>query len=143
MSGIISDRCGGNPFYITAVIQQARELSRPMLEHHMGTFTRIKDPILNDFLKVWGQMEMEHIKAGKIKDALLDEYYHFSKRSLNEYKGYLGEIHMSQILLAAQRLTLSGKFFNYATDIKIPDFAYVNHRVRLSSGKKMLFSIKI
>ena len=80
---------------------------------------------------------MENIKAGRIKDTLLDEYYHFSKRSLNEYKGYLGEIHMSQILLAAQRQTLSGELFNYASDIKIPSFAYVNHRVRLSSGKNM------
>jgi len=33
--------------------------------------------------------EMEHIKAEKIKDTLLEEYYHFSKRSLNEYKGYI------------------------------------------------------
>jgi len=231
MSGIISDRCGGNPFYITAVIQQARKLSMPiydeetlneilavditsgfiwgelhdqvnrwihrindfnitkwilylaaldenndlkkdiidvhkiqqalkdyegvdieikqiqdillklsrgdLLEHRMGTFTRIKDPILNDFLRVWGQMEMENIKAGKIKNALRSEYYQFSKRSLNEYKGYLGEIHMSQILLAAQRMTLSGAFFHYTSDIKIPNFTYVNHRVRLSSGKNM------
>jgi hypothetical protein len=231
MSGIISDRCGGNPFYITAVIQQARELSMPiydeetlneilavditsgfiwgelhdqvnrwihrindfnitkwilylaaldenndlkkdiidvhkiqqalkdyegvdivikqiqdillklsrgdLLEHRMGTFTRIKDPILNDFLRVWGQMEMENIKAGKIKNALRSEYYQFSKRSMNEYKGYLGEIHMSQILLGAQRMTLSGAFFHYTSDIKIPNFTYVNHRVRLSSGKNM------
>jgi hypothetical protein len=231
MSGIISDRCGGNPFYITAVIQQARKLSMPiydeetlneilavditsgfiwgelhdqvnrwihrindfnitkwilylaaldensdlkkdiidvrkiqqalkdyegvdieikqiqdimlklsrgdLLEHRMGTFTRIKDPILNDFLRVWGQMEMENIKAGKIKNALRAEYYQFSKRSLNEYKGYLGEIHMSQILLGAQRMTLSGEFFHYKSDIKIPNFTYVNHRVRLSSGKNM------
>jgi hypothetical protein len=231
MSGIISDRCGGNPFYITAVIQQARKLSMPiydeetlneilavditsgfiwgelhdqvnrwihrindfnitkwilylaaldenndlkkdiidvhkiqqalkdyegvdieikqiqdillklsrgdLLEHRMGTFTRIKDPILNDFLRVWGQMEMENIKAGKIKNALRTEYYQFSKRSLNEYKGYLGEIHMSQVLLGAQRMTLSGEFFHYISDIKIPNFTYVNHRVRLSSGKNM------
>jgi hypothetical protein len=39
--------------------------------------------------------------------------------------------------LAAQRQTLSGKFFHYASDIKMPTFAYVNHRVRLSSGKNM------
>ena len=229
MSGIISDRCGGNPFYINAVIQQSKLLSKPiydeetlseilavdissgfiwgelhdqvnrwihrlnnfnitkwilylsaldenndlkkdvidvnkiqqalkdyegvdieikqiqdillklsrgdLLEHRMGTFTRIKDPILNDFLKVWGQMEMEHIKPGKVKNALRSKYYNSSKRSLNEYKGYLGEIHMSQILLAAQRQTLSGNFFHYTSDIKIPDFSYVNHRVRLSSGK--------
>ena len=229
MAGIISDRCGGNPFYISAVIQQAQLLSKKicdeetlneilavdissgfiwgelhdqvnrwihrlnnynitkwilylsaldenndqkkdiidvhkiqqalkdyegvdieikqiqdtlmklsrgdLLEDYMGTFTRIKDPILNDFLKVWGQMEMKHIKFENVKNALRNKYYHFSKRSLNEYKGYLGEIHMSQILLAAQRQTLSGVFFHYASDIKIPGFSYVNHRARLSSGK--------
>jgi hypothetical protein len=114
------------------------KLSRgDLLESHMGRFTRIKDPILIDFLKVWGQMEMENIKAGKIINALRSEYYHFSKRSLNEYKGYLGEIHMSQILLAAQRHILSKEFFHYKSDIKIPTFTYVNHRVRLSSGKNM------
>jgi len=112
------------------------KLSRgDLLEDYMGTFTRIKDPILNDFLKVWGQMEMKHIKFENVKNALRSKYYHFSKRSLNEYKGYLGEIHMSQILLAAQRQTLSGVFFHYASDIKIPGFSYVNHRARLSSGK--------
>jgi hypothetical protein len=121
-------------------IEQIQEillkLSRgDLLESHMGRFTRIKDPILIDFLKVWGQMEMENIKAGKILNALRSEYYHFSKRSLNEYKGYLGEIHMSQILLAAQRKILSKEFFHYKSDIKIPSFTYVNHRVRLSSGK--------
>jgi len=229
MAGIISDRCGGNPFYITAVIRQANLLSKPiydeetlneilavdissgfiwgelhdqvnrwinrlnnfnitkwilylsaldenndpkrdvidvhkiqqalkqyegvdidikqiqdilvklargdLLEDYMGTFTRIKDPILNDFLRVWGQMEMKHLKIAKVQNELRNKYYHFSKRSLNEYKGYLGEIHMSQILLAAQRQTLSGDYFHYASDIKIPDFSYVNHRVRLSSGK--------
>jgi hypothetical protein len=82
-------------------------------------------------------MEMENIKAGKIKNALRSEYYQFSKRILNEYKGYLGEIHMSQVLLGAQRMTLSGEFFHYISDIKIPNFTYVNHRVRLSSGKNM------
>jgi hypothetical protein len=112
------------------------KLSRgDLLGHHMGRFTRIKDPILNDFLKVWGQIELENVESGKIKNVLRNKYYQFSKRSLNEYKGYLGEIHMSQILLAAQRQTLAGDFFHYPSDIKIPDFSYVNHRARLSSGK--------
>ncbi|ETR66315.1 MAG: hypothetical protein OMM_12955 [Candidatus Magnetoglobus multicellularis str. Araruama] len=53
MSGIISDRCGGNPFYITAVIQQARELSMPIYD----------EETLNEILAVditsgfiWGEL---------------------------------------------------------------------------------------
>jgi hypothetical protein len=106
-----------------------------LLDYSAGSFYRIKDPILNDFLKIWGKIELEKVERKTLKIDLRRQYYHLSKRSLDEYKGYLGEIHMSQVLLAAKGKTLLGKFFNYHSDITIPDFSYVRHRVRLSSGK--------
>ena len=106
-----------------------------LLDYSAGSFYCIKDPILNDFLKVWGKIELEKIERKTVKIDLRREYYHFSKRSLDEYKGYLGEVHMSQVLLSAQGKTLPGKFFNHHSDLTMPDFSYVRHRVRLSSGK--------
>ena len=114
------------------------KLSRgDLLEYHAGSFFRIKDPILCDFLKVWGKIEIEKLEPEKLKNELRTQYYVFNKKSINEYKGYLGEIHMSQILLASQTMILPGKFFHSMSDINIPDFSYVRHRVRLSSGENM------
>ncbi|MBF0453059.1 MAG: hypothetical protein HQK75_20325 [Candidatus Magnetomorum sp.] len=105
-----------------------------LLECKAFSFYRIKDPILCDFLKVWGKIEMDKMTFTRVKNDLRNQYYHFSKRSLDEYKGYLGEIHMSQILLASQRKGLPGKWFHQDQPITMPDFSFVNHRVRLSSG---------
>ncbi|MCP4694231.1 MAG: hypothetical protein GY859_39725, partial [Desulfobacterales bacterium] len=98
-------------------------------------FRRVKDPILLEFLKVWGKIEVEGRDRITIRDGLRKKYHRFSTRSLNEYKGYLAEVHMSQVLLGAGRKTLSGDFFNSEEDVEIPDFTFVRHRVRLGSGK--------
>ena len=229
MSPVIAERCGGNPFYITAVIKQSAKLNTPifdidilddilavdissgfiwgelcdqvnrwierinqfnltkwilyfasladsydsqtteidvpkikhelkdregidveikkirdilvllsrgdLIEYHAGSFFKNKDPILCDFLKVWGKIEIENMPREQVRLDLQKEYYQLiNKRSLNEYKGYLGEVHMSQVLLASQKLQLSGDFFNADTEITMPVFSYVRHRVRLSSG---------
>jgi len=106
-----------------------------LIEDFTGTFYRIKDPILCDFLKVWGKVELENTDPKDIIVDLQKKYYQVKKKSINEYKGYMAEVHLSQVLLAAKKKKLSGKFFNHNKDITMPDFVYVRHRTRISSGK--------
>jgi len=232
MAPVVSERCGGNPFYITAVIQQAAEtgesvsdekvlnkilavditsgfiwgelndqvtrwierindhkitkwilylsaleeneeegernaldlerirreirkreggdvpleiirdvlirLSRgDLLEYlEMGNwFRRVKDPILLEFLRVWGRIEVEGHDRTRVRDELAEEYDSYRRR-VSEYKGYLAEVHMSQILLDSQNRTLPGKFFNSPEDVRMPwRFSYVRHRMRIGPGK--------
>ncbi|MDM8538444.1 hypothetical protein QUF70_16940, partial [Desulfobacterales bacterium HSG17] len=225
MAPVISERCGGNPFYITALVQQAKEQNQPVnsekilnkmlavdissgfiwaelndqvnswirrineygitkwilylaaieeddkisleriqieLKRHENIdvsiqkikeimvklargdlieyksfgdwFGKINDPILNEFLKIWGKVEVEGLNSYDVNDDLRKKYGKF-KRRINEYKGYLAEIHMSQILLNAQRMTLDSFYFNTDKPVNIPDFTFVHHRYRISSGK--------
>ena len=99
-----------------------------------GWFRRVKDPILLEFLKVWGKIEVEGQNSCTVKDELEIRYEKLKKR-IREYRGYLAEIHMSQILLNGQRKALPGKFFNSKDDIQMPRFVYVEHRHRFGSGK--------
>ncbi|MCP4345461.1 MAG: hypothetical protein GY795_08035 [Desulfobacterales bacterium] len=230
MAPIVSERCGGNPFYITAVVQQAAEqqkkianeetlgeilavdissgfiwgelnyqvtrwirrinehgitkwvlylsaldenqekdkrnrlnverIQREILEREgrhvslddvrdvliklsrgdlveyleLGNwFRRVKDPILLEFLKVWGRIEVEGHGQSRVRDELIDEYRSY-KGKVSDYKGYFAEVHMSQVLLSAQNKILPGKFFNSENDIQMPWlFSYVRHRVQLGS----------
>ncbi len=231
MAPVVSERCGGNPFYITAVIQQAAELGEPVSdeetlnrilavditsgfiwgelndqvttwirrinEHNItkwvlylsaleenedkdkrnrlnlerirreirkreGTevpletirdvliklsrgdlleylemgdwFRRVKDPILLEFLKVWGRIEVEGHDRARVRDELRKNYQGIEKK-FHEYKGYLAEVHLSQVLLNGQNSTLPGKFFNSGRDVVIPRFTYMRHRVRPGSGR--------
>ncbi len=232
MAPIIAERCGGNPFYINAVVQQAAELRTPVLDEESlnkilavdlssgfiwgelndqvtrwfnrinkygitkwvlylsaldentepekrgrlnveriqrelkkrkgkevsldvirdvlillsrgdlleylelgGWFRRLKDPILVEFLKVWGKIEVEGHSADSVRDELVESYDGL-ERKFREYKGYLAEVHMSQALLNARRKILPGSFFNVEEDIRMPmEFFYIEHRMRLGSGK--------
>ncbi len=98
-------------------------------------FRRVKDPILLEFLKVWGKIEVEGRDKIAIRDGLRKKYHQLNVRRLNEYKGYLAEVHMSQVLLSAEKMTLNRAWFHSEEDIEIPDFTFVRHRVRLGSGK--------
>lgn len=97
-------------------------------------FRRVKDPILRAFLKVWGKIEVEGLGKAAVRETLVDEYQGL-KRRISEYKGYLAEVHMSQILLNLQNKTLPGWFLHSDADIPVPYFVYVRQRVRLGSGK--------
>lgn len=100
-----------------------------------GWFRRVKDPILLEFLKVWGAIEVEGLRQSKIRDKLIIKYQK-QKRRISEYKGYLAEIHMSQVLLSSQDKIIPAKFFNTGKDVQMPwRFTYVHHRSRLESGK--------
>ncbi len=98
-------------------------------------FRRVKDPILREFLKVWGKIEVEGKPQTGVRDNMVIEYGKL-KRRFSEYKGYLAEIHMAQVLLNGQRKVIAGKYFSSSEDIKMPDmFFYIHHRMRLGAGK--------
>ncbi len=97
-------------------------------------FRRVKDPILLEFLKVWGRIEVEGHDRARVRDELRKEHQGI-ERKFHEYKGYLAEVHLSQVLLNGQNSTLPGKFFNSGKDVAIPRFTYVRHRVRPGSGR--------
>jgi DNA-binding transcriptional MerR regulator len=119
-------------------LKQIREvlikLSRgDLIDYRAGSFWKIDDPILVDFLKVWGKIDVEGQERGQVRDELRQQYRRL-KRQFSELKGYLAEVYMAQILLNAQRQTLSGHFFHHNNDIQIPDFSYVSLRERLGAG---------
>jgi hypothetical protein len=226
MAPVIAERCGGNPFYVTAVVRQAAKQQKPIvdeeslnellavdissgfiwgelsdqvnrwierlneygitkwilylsaleegdrldveriqreLEAREGTrvslntirdvlvklsrgdlleylelgrwFRKIKDPILLEFLRVWGRIEVEGHDRKRVANELVDRYQKL-KRRVDEYKGYLAEVFMAQVLWAAQRQELQGRLFNNETDIQMPHrFIFVRRRMRLGSGE--------
>ena len=113
-------------------------LSRGDLIEYMelgGWFRPVKDPILLEFLRVWGRVAVEGHKPAAVQSELIKKYELFGRR-IHEYKGYLAEVHIGQVLWNAQRKTLPGRFFNQPEDVQMPPmFFYIEHRHRLGSGK--------
>jgi hypothetical protein len=112
------------------------KLSRGDLLEYMelgGWFRKVQDPILLEFLKVWGCIEVEGQNANHVRDELQVQYGRL-KRSINELKGYLAEVYMVQILFNAQRQKLPGHYFHQPDEIKIPRFTYIHQRERLAPG---------
>jgi DNA-binding transcriptional MerR regulator len=111
------------------------KLSRgDLIDYRAGGFWKIDDPILVDFLKVWGKIDVEKQERSEVRDELRQQYRKL-KRQFSELKGYLAEVYMAQILLNAQRQTLSGHYFHQPNEIEIPDFSYVSLRERLGAGQ--------
>ena len=114
------------------------KLSRGDLVEYLelgGWFRKVKDPILLEFLKVWGQIKVEAKNRQRVRDELRVRYGKL-KRRVSEYKGYLAEVFMSQVLLSGQNKKLPGKYFNSATDIEMPWlFSFVRQRMRLGTGE--------
>jgi len=232
MAPVISDRCGGNPFYITAVVMQAekqgktidsektlnellafdlsngfiwaelsdqverwmaringknitkwilylaardtgerisierireelkrrdkeevslKEIKETLVKLSRGDlldyktfgdwFGKIKDPILNDFLIVWGKREVEGANRHDVIDGAVKKYTRLEKKFF-DYKGYFAEVHMIQILWNAQRKTLPGKFFHQKEDVRAPDtFYYIEQRRKFGEGKDLEIDI--
>ena len=228
MAPVVSERCGGNPYYITAVIQQSRELGKPITdesvlneilavdlssgfiwgelsdqvsrwiarinEHSItkwvlylsaleegdkidldrirrqifekegkdvpievirdvliklsrgdlldymelgGWFRKVQDPILLEFLKVWGKIEVEGTPVSYVRDSLIERYQNI-KRRIGDHIGYLAEIYMAQVLWNLQNKSVPGKYFHVDGDIPIPwHFSYIQHRFRLGGGSDM------
>ncbi|MCP4692457.1 MAG: hypothetical protein GY859_30720, partial [Desulfobacterales bacterium] len=100
-------------------------------------FGKINDPILNEFLKVWGEIEVAKQNPRRIKDRTIQNF-ETAKKRFNEYKGYLAEVFMIQILWNGQRKTLPGRCFHAQEDITLPwGFSYIDQRRRPGTGQKM------
>jgi len=82
-------------------------------------FRKMNNPILVEFLQ----------------NEFLLKYEHF-KRQFDEYKGYIAEIFMGQVLLSSYQVkAYPGHFFNSEQDIPIRNSViFVNYRVRLNAG---------
>jgi len=233
MLPVVADRCGGNPFYITAVIQQAAEQGKPIVSEETlneilavdlssgfiwaelndqvtkwierineygitkwvlylsaieegdrldldriqkelaeregkvvpietirdvliklsrgdllqymelgGWFRKIDDPILLEFLKVWGKIEIEGQDRAGVQNDLRTQYQTI-KRRIYDHKGYLAEVYIAQILWSGQNKTLPGKLFHSKEDITLPwHFSYVKLRSRLGGGKGMEIDVE-
>ena len=98
-----------------------------------GWFSKVNDPILLDFLKVWGKIEVERQNQTQVKNDLQKQYSRL-KRQFSELKGYLAEVYMAQILLNSRRQKLPGHYFHFAHEIKVPDFVHVGLREQLGGG---------
>jgi hypothetical protein len=116
------------------------KLSRGDLLDYMelgGWFRKVQDPILLEFLKVWGKIEVEGYPVKDVQNSLIRRYQKIQRR-ISDHTGYIGEIYMAQILWNAQNKTLPGTFFNMDADIPVPwHFSYIRHRVRLGGAADM------
>jgi hypothetical protein len=116
------------------------KLSRGDLLDYMelgGWFRKVQDPILLEFLKVWGKIEVEGNPVQYVCDSLIEQYQNI-KRRMSDHTGYLGEIYMAQILWNLQNHTIPGHFFHLDGNISIPwRFSYIQHRFRLGGGSGM------
>ena len=114
------------------------KLSRGDLVEYLefgGWFRKVKDPILIEFLKAWGKIEVEGYSVIQVKNEL-EKRYGQLKRRFSEYEGYVAEVFMSQVLWNGQRKTIPGSFFHSPEDIQMPHhFNYIDHRVRTGAGK--------
>nr|VFK29433.1 MAG: hypothetical protein BECKMB1821I_GA0114274_10103 [Candidatus Kentron sp. MB]VFK74777.1 MAG: hypothetical protein BECKMB1821H_GA0114242_10103 [Candidatus Kentron sp. MB] len=112
------------------------KLSRGDLVEYMELgrwFRKVDDPILLEFLKVWGRIDVEGQNPQRVRDRLERKYLRM-KRQFAELTGYLAEVYMAQILLNAQRKTLPGRHFHQENDVTIPSFNYLNLRERFGIG---------
>jgi len=98
-----------------------------------GWFRKVKDPILLEFLKVWGRIEVEGKNEGEVRDELQQQYQSLKKK-MSDLKGYLAEVYMAQILFNAQRQTLPGHYFHVANEFEVPRFNFIRLRERLGPG---------
>ena len=225
MAPVVAERCGGNPFYVTAVVRQAAKQQKPIVDEESlnellavdlssgfiwgelsdqvnrwierlneygitkwilylsaleegdrldveriqrelearegtrvpldtirdvlvklsrgdlleylelgGWFRKVKDPILLEFLRVWGRIEVEGQNQERVTAEIVRRYQKL-KRRVAEYKGYLAEVFMAQVLWEAQRQALPGRLFNSKTGVQMPHrFIYVRRRMRLGAG---------
>ena len=226
MAPVVAERCGGNPFYVTAVVRQAAKQQKPIVDEESlnellavdissgfiwgelhdqvsrwierlneygitkwilylsaleegdrldveriqrelearegtrvpldtirdvlvklsrgdlleylelgGWFRKVKDPILLEFLRVWGRIEVEGQNQERVTAEIVRRYRKLKHR-VAEYKGYLAEVFMAQVLWAAQREVLPGRLFNRERQVRMPHrFIYVRQRMRLGAGE--------
>ncbi|ETR67863.1 MAG: hypothetical protein OMM_11133 [Candidatus Magnetoglobus multicellularis str. Araruama] len=99
-----------------------------------GYFTHMNDPVLQNFLKAWGKVEVEGKRQSHVVGDIVFQYESL-KRKYKDYQGYLAEVFMIQVLWNKQKKTVDGKYFNSSETVEIPNFIYIDQRYRLGSGK--------
>jgi hypothetical protein len=103
-----------------------------------GWFHKVDDPILLEFLKVWGRIDVEGQSPDRVYEEILGRYSTLQRR-VREYQGYLAEVFMAQVLFNSQdkqKQPLPGRFFHSPTDIPMGwPLIYVHHRHRLQAGQ--------
>jgi hypothetical protein len=98
-------------------------------------FRKVDDPVLLDFLKAWGKFEVEGYRHSKVLTDTIKKYSVLERR-INDQKGFIGEMYMSQILWNGQRKTFHGKYFHSELNIKMPDrFHDIRHRMRMDTSE--------
>ena len=112
-------------------------LSRGDLLEYMelgGWFRKSDDPILLDFLKIWGRFEIEgRHRSGLVTDIIKE--YDTMKRRFSDQKGYLAEVYLSQFLWNGQGKTFPGMRFHSDEDVTLPDRFYnIRSRLRLDAS---------
>jgi hypothetical protein len=99
-----------------------------------GWFTHVNDPILQEFLKVWGKIEVAGKQRTRIERDMIKQYQTIT-RKYKDYQGYLAEVFMIQMLWNNQNKTIDGKYFNRPENVHLPDrFVFIDHRSRLQAG---------
>jgi len=99
-----------------------------------GWFTHVNDPILQEFLKVWGKIEVAGKQRSRIERGIIKKYQSITKK-YKDYQGYLAEVFMIQILWNNQNKSIDGRYFHHQDKIDMPDrFVFIDHRSRLSAG---------
>ncbi|KPA10034.1 ATPase domain protein, prokaryote domain protein [Candidatus Magnetomorum sp. HK-1] len=115
------------------------KLSRGDLLEYMefgGWFKKIDDPILIDFLKIWGKTEVEGFEKTSVTSKLVKDYTSLKKK-ITEHIAYIAEIYMSQVLWNGQRKTFKGRYFHSDVDVTLPNgFIFIKHRVRLGASSE-------
>jgi hypothetical protein len=100
-------------------------------------FGKVNDPILNEFLRVWGETEVARQNAAWVQKKTIRTLSAVERR-FHDYKGYLAEVFMIQILWNSQGKKLPGRLFHSDGDIAVPDrFIFIDQRHRPGAGPKM------
>jgi len=106
-------------------------------------FGKIQDPILNEFLKVWGLIEIERQNVAVVTEETIKKMKKQLKQ-FNDYKGYVIEVFIAQIFWNCRRQNIAGRYFHSKTDIKLShQFLYIDQRFRKSSGKNIEVDILV
>ncbi len=97
-------------------------------------FRKVDDPILLEFLKVWGRIAVEGRAPERVRKEI-EQQYQTLKRQISNHLGYVGEVYMAQILWNMQRQHLPGRLLHSPTDIPVPGhFNYIWHRTSLGEA---------
>jgi hypothetical protein len=93
-----------------------------------GTYyLRVNDPILNEFIKVWCEVKVEHQKKEKVETRKLREHQKKSKQ-FDYYKGITVQVYILYMMTKWNQEVVEGKdYFNVDKPIVLPQFRWVDN----------------